>query len=422
MDNNAHSHGRDKHFLDSVIDPDSGLPFSLQPGRQRTIGFCGTRGLPANYGGFETAVDEISRRFVQAGHVCDVFCRLSSHEQPTEDRCGRQLVYIRGSKTSVFDTFVSAIQTGWNLWRNRKRYDHVFWFNNANFPGILMTALAGIPMTVNTDGLEWRRAKWSWPFKLYYYLSSFIICRICRSVISDSQAIQDYYRRKFVKNTHFVPYGIPSNPQLSKHRQHRILDRFGLEDRKYFLQITRVEPDNLPLEVGLAFYRSRLAAQGFKMVFVGYRDNTPYAERLLALHGRWGVYVTEAVYDSEVLHALRRNCFCYVHGNTVGGTNPALVEAMATCPRILAVDCEFSSEVLGKAGETFDRNDITSSFERIVSAPDQTDLLRKRAEERYQWDAVAESYLRLSEKLDADYRPRHLKVDLPDDKMVLAGV
>lgn len=420
MDKTILSHGCDKRFLDSVIDPDSGLLLSLQRGKKKIIGFCGTRGLPANYGGFETAVDEISRRFVKAGYGCEVFCRLSSRKEPKGEHEGRRLVYVPGSRMRMLDTFVSAIQTGWYLWRHRKHYDHVIWFNNANLPGIVMTLLAGIPITVNTDGLEWRRAKWSWPFKLYYYLSSFIICRICKSLVADSRAIQDFYRMKFVKETSFIPYGVPVIPSLSKHRQLRILDRFGLEEGKYFLQVTRIEPDNLPLDVGIAFYRARLAAQGFKMVFVGYHDPTPYAQKLLALHGRWGVQVMEAIYDQEVLYALRNNCFCYVHGNTVGGTNPALVEAMTTCPRVLAIDCEFSAEVLGDAGTMFDRNDIAFSLEQIATTKKRTEELRTRAQERYQWDAVAKSYLRLTEGLAAEYQPRPLEVDVAEKELVFA--
>ena len=141
----------------------------------KPVAFCGTRGVPANYGGFETAVDEISRRLASRDLNCVVFCRASSRNRMPKWHNGRRLVYVKGSRVRALDTFVSAFQTGWHLLRHRGEYGHVFWFNNANLPGILLTLLARVPTSVNTDGLEWRRAKWSPPFKAYYFLSSFLI-------------------------------------------------------------------------------------------------------------------------------------------------------------------------------------------------------------------------------------------------------
>jgi len=175
----------------------------------KIIAFCGTRGLPANYGGFETTIDEITKRFIRAGYGCDVFCRSNCYNNTPKTDIGRNLIYVEGSKNRTLDTFISSMQTARLLWKNRRRYHYVFWFNNANLSGILMSAIQGLPMSINTDGLEWRRAKWSWPFKIYYIVSTFLICRLCRSLISDSVGIQTYCRRKFFKKTSLMPNGIP---------------------------------------------------------------------------------------------------------------------------------------------------------------------------------------------------------------------
>ncbi|RKX28698.1 MAG: glycosyl transferase family 1 [Candidatus Zixiibacteriota bacterium] len=372
----------------------------------KVVAFCGTRGLPANYGGFETAVDEITRRFVDAGIPCDVVCRSSDDEHILPDvHNGRCLVYVKGSRNRKLDTFMSAIRTGVYLWRNRWHYRHVFWFNNANLPGILMTALMRLPMSVNTDGLEWRRAKWSWPFKLYYILSSFLICRVCKSLISDSKGIQKYYRQRFFKKTSMVPYGIPNSIKVTPKRQTEILSEYNLEKDKYFLQITRIEPDNYPLEVAQAFTQTKLASRGLKMVIIGYKEHTAYATELKALDGKAGVMIRPAVYDPEIVQTLRQSCFCYVHGNSVGGTNPALLEAMATCPRLLAIDCEFSREVLADTGMLFDRMNIEADLLRASNSHAEPGKLYRNVGNRYQWDAVAESYIRLAEGMPAGYRP-----------------
>ncbi len=370
----------------------------------KTIAFCGTRGLPANYGGFETAVDHITRHFVRQGHDCEVFCRRSSASTNSDEHEGRKLTYVDGHASPKLDTFVAAIQTGLHLWKNRRKYSHVFWFNNANLPGILLTALARIPMTVNTDGLEWRRAKWSLPFKAYYWLSSFLIARVCRSLVSDSRGIQDYYRKAFFKRTSFIPYGAPSEAVVDNRRARSILDRYDLEEGAYFLQITRIEPDNLPLQVAQSFVKSIPSALGFKMVIVGYKEGTPYAQRLMACDARGGVIVREAIYDPDVLQVLRNNCFCYVHGNSVGGTNPALLEAMATTPRVIAIDCVFSREVLGECGAYFNPENITPSFDKALTLPDLSESMRERVDAKYKWDGVARSYMNLAEGRPADYR------------------
>ncbi len=370
------------------------------------IAFCGTRGVPANYGGFETAVDEISRRFVAEGHDVEVFGRRSAGATSLTRHEGRRLVYVNGHRSRKLDTFVAAIQTGRYLWKHRREYKHVFWFNNANLPGILMTALARIPMSVNTDGLEWRRAKWSWPFKAYYYLSSQLISLVCRRLVSDSRAIQRYYKRHFFRTTEFIPYGAPSIPEVSRERTRAILDKYDLEPGKYLLQVTRIEPDNLPLQAVMAFAKSSLPEQGMAMVVVGYKDATPYARQLKTFDGHYNIRICDAIYDQEVLAVLRKNCFAYVHGNSVGGTNPALLEAMATCPRLLAIDCEFSHEVLGEAGTYFDPADPVPAMEAVLQSPDQSEALRAEVSGRYQWDAVARSYMNLAASAPAHYTPK----------------
>lgn len=367
------------------------------------MAFCGTRGVPANYGGFETAVDEISRRLVGGGRNCVVFCRASGRDKMPDWHGERRLVYVKGSSVRSLDTFVSSIQTGWHLLRHRREYGHVFWFNNANLPGILLTLLARISTSVNTDGLEWRRAKWSWPFKSYYFLSSFVISRLCESLISDSRAIQSYYKKTFRKETEFIPYGIPDVPELSEEQALVALKRYGLVKKRYFLQVTRFEPDNLPLDTVEAFRASGLAKDGFKLLLIGYQNETPYARRVKEMSGRDGIVVANAVYNPGVLAALRSNCFCYVHGNSVGGTNPALLEAMANCPRVLAIDGPFSRELLGDTGYFFTPEDMVASLRDARSRPDRSAAMRERVRSRYDWNAVVESYMRLAEGRPAEY-------------------
>jgi glycosyltransferase involved in cell wall biosynthesis len=367
------------------------------------VAFCGTRGIPANYGGFETAVDEITKRLVTDGVDTVVFCRNSNQDSAAQEHNGRQLVFTSGSAIRTLDTFVSSLQTGMYLLKNRKAIRFVFWFNNANLPGILLTRIARIPFAVNTDGLEWRRAKWSWPFKLYYWLSSWVVARISKTLIADSHGIRDYYRTHFSADSEFVPYGAPDGRTVEVTRISEILQKYNVESGKFFLQITRIEPDNLPLETATAFVNSGLIEQGVRFIIIGYKDATYYSLKLKQLDGVGGVSVCNAFYDADTLSVLRTECFAYVHGNSVGGTNPALLEAMACSPRILAIDSPFSKEVLGDNGTLFDPADIEQGFRDIASTPEQKSTLTLRIRDRYSWDRVSQSYRNILEGRPAGY-------------------
>jgi len=371
---------------------------------QKKIAFCGTRGIPANYGGFETAVDEISKRFIARGYQCVVICRLSHSQKKSEDDQGRKLVYILGSSHRKLETFVSSIQTGWHLFRHRSEYGFVFWFNNANFPGILMTLFSGIPFSVNTDGLEWHRKKWRLPFKVYYFLSSVIISLLSPSLISDSRAIQDYYKSKFKKKTTYILYGTSPERLIDENTQKKILQEYNLEAEKNFLKVTRFEPENLPLEIALGFKETGLHNDGYKYVVVGFKDNTPYASQLKELSNLHGIVMLPATYSEVILYSLRKNSLCYVHGNTVGGTSPALLEAMSTCRRVLAADNNSSSrEVLGDVGYYFHLDNISTALHEMISIADMSNKLKERIEKRYSWDAVANSYMVIAEGKEPNY-------------------
>lgn len=362
---------------------------------KKRIAFCGTRGLPANYGGFETAVDEITKRFVENGYECDVFCRNSSEGNQPRLYQGRKLIYVKGSKKRTLDTFVSSVQTSFYIMKHRKQYDYIFWFNNANILGILLTLITGIPLAVNTDGLEWRRAKWSFPFKAFYFISSFIISLFCKRLISDSKSIQEYYKKHFFKSTTFIAYGSPEKISVTEDRKAEILKSYNLEDDKYFLQITRFEPDNLPYEIAMQFSDFNQSDGQYKMVIVGYKDATSYASKLKKMSGKDGIVILDAIYDKEVLAVLRESAFCYIHGNSVGGTNPALLEAMKCCKRVMAIDGPFSKEVLGEDGLFFDPMSI--DFQKAINSNNQSEYMNKRLTDKYDWNQVASKYIDLVE-------------------------
>lgn len=377
--------------------------------KKGVVAFCGTRGIPANYGGFETVVEEISRHFSKEAIEVEVFCRRTSFENYPEDNNGRRLVWVQGSRVRKFDTFVSSVQTGWYLWRNRRKYAYIFWYNNANLPGILMTLLARLPMAVNTNGLEWRRAKWSPIFKVYYYAASWLISKLCRTLVSDSVGIKDFYRKNFGVTSHFIPYGVARLPAVDSDRAAAVLRDLGLEESKYFVQVTRFEPDNLPLEVAQAFLETGLADEGYQLVIVGFSGHHDYATRLKEMDGQDGLVIMNTTYDQEVLAVLRSRAAGYIHGNSVGGTNPALLEAMRACRKVMAIDIPFSREVLGETGLFFKLETLGASMRDLLDMDDRTKVMRERLKSKYRWNEVNASYMRLAQGQPAAYRPEYAR-------------
>jgi len=122
---------------------------------------------------------------------------------------------------------------------------------------------------------------------------------------------------------------------------------------------------------------------------MGPKPDKSYEQQLTAMSGKAGILVVDPDYDVEVGTALRTNCFCYIHGNSVGDTNPAPLEAMAKCPRVPAIDIQFSQEVLGEEGCFFKLDDMAASFRSILSYPDNSAAMRERAWSNYQRDPVA---------------------------------
>jgi glycosyltransferase involved in cell wall biosynthesis len=139
------------------------------------------------------------------------------------------------------------------------------------------------------------------------------------------------------------------------------------------------------------------------LLLVGHQAGTHYAQRVKEMSGRDGIIVADALYDAEALAVLRENCFCYVHGNSVGGTNPALLEAMACCPRVLAIEGPFSREVLGDTGYFFTRDTLSASLRATLKSSDSPEAMQRRVRALYRWDEVADAYMRLAREKPAVY-------------------
>ncbi len=360
------------------------------------IAILGTRGIPANYGGFETFAEELSVRLAERGHDVTVYGR--SNYIRTKDRRyrGVRLVLLPTLMHKYLDTPVhTALSAGHVMWR---RYDALLFCNSANAICTIGPRLTGHRVALNVDGLEWQRAKWNSFGRAVYRMSEYLSTLLPHAVVTDAEVVRQYYLSRFGRESVFIPYGA----QAERIKTTGALDRFGVRPGRYFLYVSRLEPENNALAVIRAFER---VATDRRLVIVGdapfssdyIRELKATADKRIVFTG----YVFGRGYREFQSHA-----YAYIQATEVGGTHPALIEAMAHGNCILANDVPEHREVLGNAGEYFRASDVpslTDKMQRMLARPsevrDYGRAAKRRAEERYSWDGVAAQYERLFRSL-----------------------
>jgi glycosyltransferase involved in cell wall biosynthesis len=248
-----------------------------------------------------------------------------------------------------------------------------------------------MPVALNVDGIERKRKKWNRVAKAWYLLSEHLAGFCADVVITDAAAIQAYYRERYRQETTFIPYGA----EVGKVHSTGVLDSLGLEPGRYFLFVSRMEPENHPLEVRQAFASVRT---DMKLALIG---DAPYAHeyiRQVRDSNDSRVVIPGAIYGLGY-RELGSHCFAYIHATEVGGTHPALIEAMGRGALVLYRNTQENAEVAGEAGIPFE-DDLAGKIELALSMSEaDRDALRHRAmeivRERYCWDAVTSAYERL---------------------------
>jgi glycosyltransferase involved in cell wall biosynthesis len=348
------------------------------------IAILGTRGIPANYGGFETFAEELSTRLAARGHAVSVYCRARHTENCYR---GVRLVYLPTIRHKYFDTLAHAFLSTLRLLG--RPVDAALYCNGANAIFTLLPRLFGMPVALNVDGLERKRKKWNRLARAWYLASERLATFCPTAVVTDALAIQSYYRERYGKETVFIPYGA----ETGKTAGAGALGPLGLEPGAYFLYVSRLEPENHPLEVRQAFER---AGTPMKLALVG---DAPYAPDYIrrvrdTLDPR--IVMPGAIYG-EGYRELGSHCFAYIHATEVGGTHPALIEAMGRGALTLYRNTPENAEVAAGAGIPFEPEELTAKIELALAMPEEERArLRaaamERVRQRYSWEAVTDAY------------------------------
>jgi len=354
------------------------------------LAILGTRGIPAQYGGFETFAEELSTRLVQRGMEVTVYCEAAEGERPATYR-GVRLVHIAAPRLGPLTTILFDLRC---LWHARKSFDVVYMLGYGTSAFCFLPRLWGSRVWINMDGIEWARSKWNRLAKLWFKMMEACAMWTPDRVIADAQGILRHLqtRHRRLPLASVIPYGAPV-PDVAP--DPGLLDEWQLTPGAYYLVVCRLEPENSVREIVKGYLQS-----GSKHPLVVVSNIEPardYVKELLQLSdGR--IRFIGPVYDKGKLLSLRYHALAYFHGHTVGGTNPSLLEALGCGNLVIAHDNVFNREVAGEAARYFHQeDDLAGTISAVESYPTElVEQIKTMAQERvlkaYGWGAITDAY------------------------------
>jgi len=340
-------------------------------------------------------VEQVGLRLAKAGHEVVVYCRSGLDPEELDSYEGMELVHLPALKKKSLETLSHTGLSTLHLMRHRP--DVAIVFNAANSVFLPFFRARRIPVVTHVDGLEWKRTKWQGAGRAYYRMAEQLAVRWSDALIADAQGIADYYTDEFNAPTELIAYGAPILGGGAER-----LGEIGLTARGYHLVVARFEPEN-HVDVIVDGYRRSDAK--LPLIVVG---SAPYADEHTAhIHSLADDRVTflGGVWDQDLLDALYANAATYLHGHSVGGTNPSLLRAIGAGAATIAFDVNFNREVVADSGRYFTTPaDVARELEEAEAAPERTRERGRRAQQiarRYDWDDVASRYEALCQSLTA---------------------
>lgn len=356
---------------------------------QRSVAIVGSRGYPSYYGGFETLVRKLAPYLVDAGWAVTVYSRPAAAKEIDETADNRvESVFTQGIESKSLSTLSYGLSS--SIAAARRKHDVALVLNCANGYFLPLLKSAAIPTLVNVDGIEWERAKWGRAARAVFKGGAIASARWATQLVFDAEEIGRYWRENFHRDGLYIPYGgdqVRSDGYTPE----------GFLPRQFALVVARFVPENTIAEFLEA---ARTLAREMPIIIVGSSGHGgPLEAEVQALANEYGnVMWLGHVRDDRKLQWLWANAAVYFHGHSVGGTNPALVQAMASGAAVVARDTVYNREVLDGAGLFVapDSKAIEAGLRSVAQSP----LLREslgaaaqiRAESYFTWASVCEKY------------------------------
>lgn len=367
------------------------------PDRPLHVALIGSRGVPNRYGGYETLMEELASRLVSAGMRVTVYCRRHCTPEGLTEFAGAQLAVLPTIRTKHSETPVHTLLS--SLHAATRGYDAALVVNSANVLFVPLLQAAGVPVALHVDGIERRRAKWGALGRAVYALSERLATVVPDRLVTDAHVIETHYLERYGAPSTAIAYGVDPDPvQLPI----ALRGSLGIQPRRYFLYVSRFEPENNPHHVAAAY---RSVDTEMPLVMVG---DSPYAAGFIRSFTEGAdhrIVFPGAIYG-DGYRQLLSNAFAFIQATEVGGTHPALVEAMGYGNVVLVNDTPENREVAAGAALYFRARQPSSLAERlswVLEHPDDLDGLRQAAAhgaaERYSWEVITEQYRVMFEEM-----------------------
>lgn len=359
------------------------------------IALLGTRGIPASYSGFETCVEQLGQRLVERGHDVVVYCRTHHITYEGTHYKGMRLIKLPTVANKYLDTLIHSFVS--SLHALKQQYDVALYFIAGNSPVTWIPRLAGTKTILNVDGLDWKREKWPALAKKYIQFAEYLATKLPTTYLTDSYVVQGYYRDRFNDVPPYIPYG----SDVEVRPPGETLARFGLEPDKYILFVGRLVPENCAHHLVQAFHGLE---SDLKCVIVG---DAPYAQEYISWLRDCAGNDPRVIFTGYVFgtgyQELGSNAYIFVETSGVGGTHPALIEAMAFGNCVVTYNTPENMETIGDAGFSYDgkvgADSLREVLQQLISDPSLIEkygrLARQRAQSHYTWEAVTDDYERL---------------------------
>lgn len=349
------------------------------------IGILGTRGIPNHYGGFEQVASYLSRGLVEKGHSVSVYC---PHDHPYKEPTWEGVNLIRRfNPPGTAGQFVYDLEC---LLDARKRHFDVLLLLGYTSSSVWGRLYPRGPVIINNmDGLEWKRAKYSRPVRAFLKYAESLAVKYAGHYIADSLPVRDYLQWQYGIRSRYIPYGA----EIYTNKDEAYLWKWGLTPGSYSLLMARMEPEN---NVHLVLQGFAQAKPGARLLVVGDTSNA-YGKHLVHKYaGTPGVIFAGPVFDQPCLHSLKAYARFYFHGHSVGGTNPSLLEAMASRALVAAHDNPFNKAILGRDAFYFsDPGGVARILERQPSVLTEEEMVENNLRKicaSYNWEKVTDEY------------------------------
>jgi len=361
------------------------------------IAMIGLRGIPHTYGGGEEFVLHVAPLLAERGHEVIVYSRSGYYPDRSPTWRGVRRIFYPAPEHKSFGQFMHAVFA--TVDATIRKPDVIYVHTLPSGPHTLLPWLFNRRVVVNVNGMDWARAKWGPTGRAYFRVATKIVLRTATAIVNDSQAMRRYYLERYGRESYFIAYGA----EIKNSTDPQALAHFGVQPREYYLIASRLVPENNADLIVQAFTRTNSQRQLLVAGAANYRSKW-LADLLKTNDPR--VRFLGHIADSEHVKELHCNCYAYLHGHSLGGTNPALLKALGCGNAILALDTPFNREVLvNSEADTYGLlfpKDIAVLADTIASL-DRNEAraaeLRARAPDRirqaYTWDFIADEYERM---------------------------